>query len=229
MLMIIYNLITILQNAITAMASNISNITTNIGTMITQLQNVLIYTANSFDPTKWTEHEAVITGVNSSTLTTLMSVTGKGMLESTLLVGNPTIFNNYGISASTLASVSTMPEIVVTIDGSVVLDLTCATATSVYSPILGIVKTSSIKPCYNNSNSAISMISGFEHIFGGLLYTVSPLFPIISFPSPTQQIMGSGTSIVVLDEPLYFKSSLLIQVKSVANAGAVKAVAKARY
>jgi hypothetical protein len=160
-----------------------------------------------YDPSQYTEHQAVNTSLSSTTLTTLISVTGQGMLEAALITATTTT--------------TTAPEIVITVDGTVILDLVQPTGAE-GSSAMGIVFSPNLK--YSSSSS--DYISGMENLFGGSI-TVSNL-QVVAFPNASQVTLGSTgySGIVAIDQPIYFKQSLLIQVKGVSG---LKAYAKVRY
>src|SRR5574343_245021 len=83
---------------------------------------------NAIDITKMTEHQAIINSVSSTSLTTLLSVSGKGCLEEAVLFA--------GGSTVTLSSAI---EIIITIDGVVVLDITNTYPTNTVNSIWGLV------------------------------------------------------------------------------------------
>lgn len=161
-----------------------------------------------FDPSLYAEHQASNTAVNSASLVTLMSVTGKGMLEEALIVGSGTSTTNM--------------EIVITIDGIIVLDLT-ATVNSGYNYGLGVVPSTNI--IYMTAN--FLTLVGVETLFGAMQLISTNTISQVTFPNSSQVTCAGDFSLVGLEQPIYFNQSLLIQIK---GAGAtIKAGAKARY
>lgn len=188
---------------------------------------------NEFNPWNYTEHQAVNTAVNATSLTTLMSVTGKGMLEEAII-----------LAASTVITTTAL-EIVITADGNVILDMAQSAIGTSYSFGFGIVPTADI-----HSNTIVSSgvylhesISGLENLLGGAYFisisnqgvaagTLSTLSNVATtnFPSATQQSFPLGrVAIIPIEQPIYFNRSLLVQIKGVASSGTIAALVKARY
>jgi hypothetical protein len=168
------------------------------------------FLGGGYDPWQYTEHRVSNTSVNSTELTTLMSVAGKGYLEETIL-------NCY----STTDTTTTVRELKITIDGTVIYDVVDASVGSTNYP-RGVINTGSI--AYGTSSSLIFS-------FGDMLSGVpsAPNLSPISFPYSGQQSKDRSLSyIAIISQPMYFSASLLIQVKGVSS-GLLQAAAKARY
>ena len=167
--------------------------------------------SKAFDPSRYTEHQAVNLAVDSTSLETLMSVTGKGMLEEALLL-NPA------------ASSTNAPELKITKDGIVIIDLVHNLSTNL-AAVLGIYQSSTLSYDYSDDR----IISGWENLLAKILTLKTGVgYETTVFPSPVQTITSHNT-IIGIEHPIYFNSSLLIQVKGATNSGAIQAVAKARY
>lgn len=173
-----------------------------------------------FDPSLYTEHQAVNLNVNSSSLTTLMSATGKGMLEEVLIVPINT-------------ALTSSPEIKIVVDGITILDL-------VGNHILGIMPSNDFIVTAGQSGSyeyVFTSIKGLENTIGYVIINWEDsniLQPFsrktFSYPSTEQQnISDEFASVISLDQPIYFNYSFTIQCKGVTTNGCIRAVAKARY
>jgi hypothetical protein len=191
---------TILYNEIKAFEKQISNSTT-------------------FDPWQYTEHQAVNLAVNEPQLTTLMNVTGKGMLEEAIFYCTETSENVF----------ETPPRLVITVDGVIIFDVT----TSSNDCSLGIYPTSSAT--YSQPNYAGVILAGTEHIIGVPIqlfnFSFFNAYPAkLSFPN-SSPVSISTSGVIGIEQPIYFKNSLLIQISGVSNytSGKLCAFAKARY
>ena len=165
---------------------------------------------HDMNPWNYTEHQAVNLAVNSSTLTTLMSVTGKGMLEEAIVFAP-----NYG---------GTNIEIVISVDGTVILDILQPSIGNVF--MLGLYQSAD----EGVQSGGAPCIFGNENLIGTLPYVPMGYVSKVTFPSSFQQSLSSTLSAIVgLNQPIYFKSSLLVQVKGINTVPNIVAFAKARY
>lgn len=182
-----------------------------------------------FDPTIYTEHQAANSCVNSASLITLMSVSGKGMLEEALI---------YNSSIETGVNTYARANMVITIDGNVILNTMAGISATTsedgmytyYQALMGVYPTESVITVGTTASTRLlgvdNLLYGASINFGSLLGATGTT---LLFPSATQQ-SGYGNATVGLEQPIYFKSSLLIQVSGVSyNTYSIQALAKARY
>jgi len=160
------------------------------------------------------EHQIANTAVDLTSLTTLASVTGKGILEQALLF----------LESSTV--LTTVPEIVITVDGEVVYDVGMATGTLTTSNKFdGIYTIGSVV-----TNGSANFIFGADYM--GVLsnYGVSNASAGLAYPISTQQILALNIQMPIgLENPIYFNQSLLVEVKGKCSSGSIKAGVKVRY
>jgi hypothetical protein len=160
-----------------------------------------------------------------------MSVSGKGFLEQAML----TMYE----SGTGNAAFTTEPEIIVTIDGNVVLDLVFngQAAQGMYYAY-GLTSMASAVPIQQTASQAYPVVNvlGCYVSSAHAVDATNSIFNL-TFPSSAQQT-AAGTSIVssiyatptfFLDNPIYFQQSLLIQVKGVSSNYSMYGNAKARY
>jgi hypothetical protein len=190
------------------------------------------FLGGGFDPSQYTEHQAYLTGISSSSWVTLMSVSGKGFLEQALL-------NMYQPN-TTSVSWSTEPELLITVDGTVVLDLVFNGQAAVEQGYAwGVASTSSFVPTVGTSSVyPVGYIPGTYYGSNARAFDANSQYANLTFPSSAQQ-SAAGQSInsvycapvFFLDNPIYFQQSLLIQIKGVPAASTYNICgnAKARY
>lgn len=178
------------------------------------MDSIVYNKLNSMDISNYIEHQASNLAVNSASLTTLMSVTGKGMLEEALL------------SLSSTPTTTTQPEIKITVDGNVILDLAQAIGSPGATSLFGIYPTQDL--FYGSSTYNIA---GTENVLGSLIGFSAVNLQTVTFPNSAQVVKPASqvAAIVGIEQPIYFNESLLIQVQGVATSGTIKACAKARY
>lgn len=168
-----------------------------------------------FDPSQFSEHQVINTAVNSSSFINFLSVTGKGFLEEALL-------RMVGVTSST-----TMPEIKITIDGNVVLDISGKTGGGTDQGTLGVYPSSDMT--YDSGSSGV-VIAGAENCVGSA-FKLQGTYTNLTFPNSALVSKSSNVTdaIIGIEQPIYFNNSLLVQIKSVATSTSVVAIAKARY
>lgn len=181
-------------------------------------------------PWNYSEHRAVNSAVSATTLTTLMSVTGKGMLDEALvIVGSANDTTNRTITTTSVTS-TTEPELVVTVDGTVIMDIAFTVGT--FYGIMGLYPASDMSTFAGTA--VITALHGVESMLNyPLALGVAGIHTTFTFPGSTKITipMSGGTIDVPLAGPIYFNKSLLIQIKGVpcVNGCPIVALAKARY
>jgi hypothetical protein len=188
---------------------------------------------SGFDPSRYKEHQVVNSAVNSTSLTTLMSYTGNGLLEGVIIgCGFGWVSNSHTISPVSTGITTTTPiELCITIDGIVVLDILESSAGSSDTSEISVVLSKDIIE-YNYTTGALEQVAGFESLAGGLITVSTGVLPAptFTFPNAAQQSLAKNSAALEsLDYPIYFNQSLLVQVKGAASSGAIQAYAKARY
>jgi hypothetical protein len=193
------------------------------------------FSSGGFDPSQYSEHQAVNPAVNSTSLTTLMSKTGKGMLEEALMAtGLAPLTTGYYQPGTTATTTTIAPELVITIDGTVVFDIVDNFVGASAAAVRALIMSDDFKPAMYSSSYAIGgVITGLENLLGGYILATSTSVNGLTaeaFPNSAQvsQPRASNT-VIVTEQPIYFNQSLLVQVKGVASAGNITAFAKARY
>jgi hypothetical protein len=193
------------NSAITSMKNTLSTINSNI--------------SDIYSPFDYAEHQFTKTDFSFSSLTSIVSVSGKGILEEAAIV-----YENVYLALE--------GELKILIDGSTVFDtiLSSYSGNNIRSSCAALVKTMDV--CYGY---ACYYLTNFADRFGFFEISGSPT-TIKSFPSSTQSNVSTsnnGFCIVQIPSGIPFSSSLDIKVKGgrkgTEDAGTVGLTAKVRY
>jgi len=168
------------------------------------------FLGGGYDPWQYTEYQVFHSLATESSLTTIVSIAGKGFLETALIyVAN--------------ASSSVITELKITVDGIVIFHVTDTAALTLSRlSYRGIIKSSNVHSFYDGSTvkTLFADTLNCENVTAALTPQTC-IFPSASIQSTS----ASYDYVIPLNNSYPFKQSLLVEAKGMS----LRAIVKARY